>query len=417
MTEQAVQQPLDVEAVRRDFPILQQSLSGDRPLVYLDNGATSQKPQCVIDKVTQCYEEYNANVHRGVHSLGDRVTTEMEDAREKVRALLGAEQVEEIIFTAGTTASINLVANGWGRKFLSVGDEILVNLMEHHANLVPWQQIAADTGAKLKYIPLTADGRLDLANLDDVLTAKTKLVAVTGMSNVLGTINPVAELARRAHAVGALILVDAAQSVPHQTVDVREGDIDFLAFSGHKLYGPTGIGVLYGKRELLEAMDPFMGGGNMIRYVYQDRFEAADLPAKFEAGTPPIAQAIALGTAIEYVTVLGFEAISAHEHQLTLHAHELLSQIPGLTIYGPDPAEKGSIVSFSVAGLHSHDLGELLDRKGVEIRVGHHCTMPLHEWLNVSSTSRASFAFYNTLDEVEALAEAIHYARQVFRLS
>mgnify|MGYP002623221931 CR=1 FL=1 len=417
MTKTVLQQPLDVEAVRRDFPILGKPLAEGRPLVYLDNGATAQKPKCVIDKVTECYENYNANVHRGVHTLGDRVTTELENARETVRNLLNAAAVEEVIFTPGTTASINLVANGWGRKFLSKGDEILVNLMEHHANLVPWQQVAAATGAKLTYLPLTPDGRLDMAKLDGVLNEKTKIVAVTGMSNVLGTINPVAELARRAHDAGAVILVDAAQSVPHHPTDVQEADIDFLAFSGHKIYGPTGVGVLYGKAALLDAMDPFLGGGNMIRYVYQDRFEPADLPAKFEAGTLPVAQAVALGTAIDYVTSLGFDAIAAHEHQLTVHAHERLSEIPGLTIFGPAPEHKGSIVSFAVDGLHSHDMGELLDRKGVEIRVGHHCTMPLHEWLQVSSTSRASFAFYNTLEEVDALADAVQYARKVFRLS
>lgn len=411
-----MEQLLDIEAVRRDFPILGKPLSDDRPLVYLDSGATAQKPRCVIDKVIECYEDYNASVHRGVHSLGDRITTEMEDAREKVRALLGAKSTEEIIFTSGTTGSINLVAQGWGRKFLKPGDEILVNLMEHHANLVPWQQAAAATGAHLKYIPLTPDGCLDMSVLDGVLTERTKMVAVTGMSNVLGTINPIDEIARRARAAGALILVDGAQSVPHQAVDVNNLDVDFLAFSGHKLYGPTGIGVLYGKRALLEAMDPFLGGGNMIRYVYEDRFEPADLPAKFEAGTPPIAQAIALGTAVDYIRGLGFEAIAAHEHQLTLRAHERLAEIPGLTIYGPAPEHKGSIVSFAVEGLHAHDMGELLDRKGVEIRVGHHCTMPLHNWLEVASTSRASFAFYNTLDEIDALVDAIHYARKVFRL-
>ncbi len=416
MTESTIQQSLDVEAVRRDFPILGKPLSGGRPLVYLDSGATAQKPQCVIDKVVECYENYNANVHRGVHSLGNRVTTELEEAREKVRSLLNARHVEEIVFTSGTTASINLVANAWGRKFLSAGDEILVTVMEHHANLVPWQQVAEATGAVLKYIPLTADGRLDLSALDELLTTKTKMLAVTSMSNVLGTINPIKELSNRAHQVGAAVLVDAAQSVPHEAIDVCDWDADFVAFSGHKMYGPTGIGVLYGKRQLLEAMDPFLGGGNMIRYVYRDRFEPADLPAKFEAGTLPIAQAIGLGRAIDYVTSIGFEAIGAHEHQLTVRAHEALAEIPGLTIYGPEPSQKGSIVSFSIEGLHSHDVGELLDRKGVEIRVGHHCTMPLHEHLEVSSTSRASFAFYNTLEEVSALAEAIRYAREVFRL-
>lgn len=406
----------DVARVRRDFPILDRPLSDGRPLVYLDTAATAQKPLAVIEKITQCYAEFNANVHRGIHELGDRMTTELEEAREKVRALLNAREVEEIIFTSGTTMSINLVAHGWGRKFLKPGDEILVNEMEHHANLVPWQLAAQATGAKLKYLPLTADGRLEMLRLDEFLTKKTKLVAVTAMSNVLGTINPIDELARRAHDVGSLILVDAAQSVPHGSVDVQSPAVDFLAFSGHKLYGPTGVGVLYGRRELLEAMDPFLGGGHMIREVFHDHATWAELPSKFEAGTGPFIEAVGLGAAIDYVNGLGFDAIHAYERQLTKVAYEKLRTVPGMQIYGPSPEHRGSLVSFTVEGVHPHDLSDLLNRKGVAIRAGHHCTMPLHDKLQVPATARASLAFYNTIGEIDALVEALHFARRVFRL-
>ena len=417
MTAVSVVPKFDVEAVRRDFPILEKPLPGGTKLVYLDSGATAQKPRQVIDKLVECLENYNANVHRGIHALGDRVTTELEESREKVRRLIGAAEVEEIIFTSGTTMSINLVANAWGRKFLKAGDELLVNEMEHHANLVPWQQIAQATGATLRFIPLTHDGRLDLSALDEILTDRTKLVAVTALSNVLGTINPIGEIAKKAKARGALVLVDGAQSVPHGAVNVAAPDIDFLAFSGHKLYGPTGIGILYGKRRLLESMDPFLCGGNMIRRVRKESSDFAELPAKFEAGTLPIAEAIALGSAIDYVQSLGFEGIAAHEHDLTRRAYEQLSQIPGLTIVGLGLAHRGSIVSFTVEGVHPHDMAELLDRRGVAVRAGHHCTMPLHELLKVTATTRASFAFYNTAEEVDALCEAIEYARKVFRRS
>ncbi len=415
MTAVTVDAKIDVEAVRRDFPILEKPLPKGMKLVYLDNAATAQKPRQVVDKLVECLENYTANVHRGIHALGDRVTTELEAAREKVRQFIGAAEVEEIIFTSGTTMSINLVANAWGRKFLKPGDELLVNEMEHHANLVPWQQIAHATGAKLRFIPLASDGRLDLSSPSDLFTDRTKLVAVTALSNVLGTINPVAEIVARAKAQGALVLVDGAQSVPHGAVNVAASDIDFLAFSGHKLYGPTGIGVLYGKRRLLESMDPFLCGGNMIRRVRKESSDFADLPSKFEAGTLPIAEAIALGAAIDYVQGIGFEAIAAHEHELTRRAYEQMSQIPGLKIVGPGLEHRGAIVSFTVEGVHPHDMAELLDRRGVAVRAGHHCTMPLHEWLGVNSTTRASFAFYNTLAEVDALCEAIEYARKVFR--
>lgn len=408
--------PFDIDAVRRDFPILARPLPNGAALAYLDNGATAQKPQAVIDKVREVYETCNANVHRGIHQLGDRVTVELEAAREKVRRFINATDCAEIIFTSGTTMSINLVAQAWGRKFLRPGDEILLNEMEHHANLVPWQQTAKATGAKLKYVPLTADGQLDATHFDRLITSRTKLVAVTGMSNVLGTTNPIRELAARAHQVGAVILVDGAQSVPHLPTDVRNPQIDFLAFSGHKLFGPTGIGVLYGRRELLETMDPFLCGGNMISEVHLDSSTWAELPSKFEAGTIPIAEAIGLGAAIDYVQSLGFDAIHAQETMLLERAMRLLPQTPGVAIYGPSLERRGSIVSFTVEKVHPHDLADLLDQKGVAIRAGHHCTMPLHDWLDVPATARASFAFYNTEAEVDALIEAIHYARHKFRL-
>lgn len=408
--------PFDLQAVRRDFPILARPLPNGATLAYLDSGATAQKPQVVIDKIREVFETYNANVHRGIHQLGDRVTVELEAARENVRRFINAADVAEIIFTSGTTMSINLVAQAWGRKFLKPGDEILLNEMEHHANLVPWQQTAKATGAKLRYIPLTADGRLDATHFDRLITSRTKLIAVTGMSNVLGTINPIRELSARAKQVGAVILVDGAQSVPHLPTDVRDPQIDFLAFSGHKLFGPTGIGVLYGRRELFEAMAPFLYGGNMISEVHLESSTWGELPSKFEAGTIPIAEAIGLGAAIDYVQSLGFDAIHAQETRLLERAMRLLPHVPGVTIYGPSLEHRGSIISFTVEKVHPHDLADLLDQKGVAVRAGHHCTMPLHDWLDVPATARASFAFYNTEAEVDALIDAIHYARHKFRL-
>lgn len=407
--------PFDISAVRRDFPILNQPLPNGQTLVYLDTGASAQKPLCVIEKLTEVLTHRYSNTHRGIHTLGDLVTTEVEGAREIVREFIGAPSVEEIIFTGGTTASINAVAYGWARKFLKPGDEVLLNVMEHHANFVPWQQAALATGAKLRFIPLTSDGRLDLSQLDTVLTDRTKFVAVTGMSNVLGTINPVRELADKAHARGALILVDGAQSVPHGPVNVQYLGIDFLVFSGHKIYGPSGIGILWGKQQLLESMDPFQFGGNMIREVFLETSTWADLPGKFEAGTIPIAEAVALGTAIKYVQQFDPQAVHAHEMELTAKAFKLLTAIPGVTIYGPGLEHRGSIVSFTVEGVHPHDLADLFNNRGVAIRAGHHCTMPLHETLDQPATARASFGLYNTLEEVDALADAILYAKKVFR--
>jgi cysteine desulfurase/selenocysteine lyase len=406
----------DVARIRRDFPILARRLAGDRPLIYLDTAASAQKPLAVIDKIVECYTQYNANVHRGIHQLGDRMTVELESAREKIQRFVGAAHPEEILFTSGTTMSLNLVAYGWARKFVKPGDEILVNEMEHHANLVPWQLAAQAAGASLRFIPLTADGRLNLNALDELLTRRMKLLAVSAMSNVLGTLNPIRDLAARAHAVGAVIVVDGAQSVPHEQTNVVADGIDFLAFSGHKLYGPTGIGVLYAKRDLLDAMDPFITGGHMIREVFRDHATWADPPAKFEAGTSAYVEAVGLGAAVDYVQSVGLPAIRAYEHELLTYAHERLREVRGLTLYGPTPESKGAIASFTVDGVHAHDLSEVLDRAGIAIRAGHHCTMPLHDLLGVAATARASFAFYNTRAEIDALVEGLRAARRVFRL-
>lgn len=413
----AIEKPFDVDVIRRDFPILTQQLANGKPLVYLDTAASSQKPRCVIDKMVECLEEYNSNVHRGIHQLGDRMTTELENAREIVRRFINARDVDEIIFTSGTTMSLNMVAHGWAKKFLKPGDEILVNAMEHHANLVPWQLAAKATGATLRFLPLTEDGRLDLTRLNEFLTSRTKLVAVTAMSNVLGTINPIKDLSSKAHAVGALICVDGAQSAPHALTDVVADDIDFLAFSGHKLYGPTGIGVLFGKKKLLDAMDPFLFGGHMIREVFEQTSSWAEPPAKFEAGTCPFVEAVALGTAIDYVQTIGLARISEYEHRLSVYAHEKLSRVKGVRILGPDVGFKGAILSFVIDGLHPHDLSDLLDREGVAIRAGHHCTMPLHDLLGISSSARASFAVYNTTAEADAFVSAVENAKKVFRLN
>jgi cysteine desulfurase / selenocysteine lyase len=407
---------IDAERIRREFPIFDRPLPNGRPLVYLDSAASAQKPRRVIEKETECYERYYANAYRGDYQFGVHVDEELEATRVKVRDFIGAAEPEEIIFTSGTTMSINLVAQAWGRKFLAKGDEILLTEMEHHANLVPWQQVAREKGAELRFVRLRPDGLLDVDHLDELLSRRTRIIAFTGMSNVLGTAPPIAEISKRAKANGALVLVDGAQSVPHRPTRVREMAIDFLAFSGHKLYGPTGIGVLYGRRALLEAMDPFLCGGHMIGEVFWDHSTWAGLPAKFEAGTIPIAQAIALGTAVDFVSEIGFPAIQAHDRDLTSYAFQRLVEIAGLTIYGPEPPHRGPIVSFSVEGIHPQDLANLVDRHGVAVRHGHHCTMPLHETLGVSATTRASFGVYSTRADVDVLVEAIQFARKKLRL-
>jgi len=416
MSEVAVERTFDVEAIRRDFPILGRPLAKGYRLVYLDSASTAQKPQAVIDKEIEVYENYYANAYRGVYRFGAQVDEALELTRSKVQTLLNAERSEEIVFTSGSTMSINMVAYGWARKNLRAGDEMLINEMEHHANFVPWQQMAAETGATCRMIPLTDDLQLDMDRLDEVLSERTKIVAVTAMSNVTGTINPIKELARRAHHVGAVIAVDAAQSVPHQAMDVRDLDVDFLAFSGHKCFGPSGIGVLYGKHALLEEMTPLLFGGHMIDRVTREQSTWAPLPAKFEAGTCPIAQAVALSAAIDYVQNLGFTAIHTHESDLTAYAHERLLQVPGLKIYGPALDQKGAIVSFTIDRAHPEDMAQLLDRRGVFVRHGHHCTMPLHDLMGVSATIRASFGLYTSRADIDALVDAIDFAREKLRL-
>ncbi len=369
----------------------------------------------MIQSLVDTYEKHYANVHRGIHWLSDQSTDLYEDARRKVQTLLGAEQPHEVIFTTGATMSINLVARSWGDAQVRTGDEILLSVMEHHSNLVPWQQLSERTGCRLRYIPLSDDGVLLLDEYDRLLSERTRLVAVTAVSNVLGTVNPVREIVERAHRVGALVLVDAAQSVPHMPTDVRALDADFLVFSGHKMLGPSGVGILYGKEALLDAMPPFLGGGSMIRRVLLDRFESADLPAKFEAGTPPIVPAIGLGTAIDYLKAIGLERVAQHEQRLTQQAHRALEAIGGVRFLGPGPEVKAGIVSFTLEGVHAHDVAQLLDRDGIAIRAGHHCTMPLHKRLGIQASARASVYFYNTPEEIDQLAAGLVEARRVFR--
>ncbi len=423
----AVDRVLDPEVYRADFPILARTVHNNVPLVYLDNAASSQRPRQVIDAISDAYEQHYANVHRGVHTLSEEIDELFEGARERVRKFLNAPgqshdddspaSTEQIIFTSGTTHAINIVARSWGDANVREGDEILLTEMEHHSNLVPWYQLAERTGCVVRHIPVTDDGQLDLATLDQLLTKRTKLVGVGIVSNTLGTINPIAEITRRARDVGALVLLDAAQSVPHQKTDVRALDCDFLAFSGHKMLGPTGIGVLYGKRELLEAMPPFMGGGGMIREVTLQGFKPCYLPTKFEAGTPPIVPAIGLAAAMDYLDAVGFDAMAAHERRLVERAHEVLDAVGGIRILGPAPRHKAGIVSFvfEAGRPHSHDVAQVLDRYGIAVRAGHHCTMPLHKRFAVSATTRASFYFYNTLAEVEKLGAALEQVKHVFR--
>lgn len=406
---------LDVETVRKDFPILARRLHGDVPLVYLDNAASTQRPRQVIQAMVDVYEQSYANVHRGIHSLSDEATDLYEQARESVRRFLNAASREEIIFTHGTTEGINLVARSWGDANVRRGEQIVLSLMEHHSNLVPWQQLAERTGAVVRFIPITDDGQLILEALDELLERPTRLVAIAAVSNVLGTINPIQEIARRAHQAGALMLVDAAQSVPHLPTDVQALGADFVAFSGHKMLGPSGVGVLWGRRELLAAMPPFLGGGSMIRRVRQDGFEPADLPAKFEAGTPAIVPAIGLGAAIDYLNAIGLDAIHRHEQSLTRRAHEVLDAVGGVRFLGPAPEHKSGIVSFTLDGVHAHDIAQLLDRHGVAVRAGHHCAMPLHQRLGVTASARASFYLYNTLGEIDVLGEALMKAKVVLR--
>ena len=403
----------DAEVIRKDFPIFETQAHGKR-LVYLDSAATSQKPRQVIDRMVRFYETENANVHRGIYELGEKATAAYEGAREACARFIGARSVRSIVFTRGTTEAINLIRFTWAKENIRAGDEILVTEMEHHSNLIPWQLFCAETGAVLKHLPIDDHGHLQIDVLQQYLTEKTKLVAVTLMSNVLGTINPIRMIADAAHSVGARILVDAAQAAPHLAFDVNDLDADFLAYSAHKMCGPTGAGVLYGREDLLEAMPPFHGGGEMIREVWADRATYNEIPYKFEAGTPNIAQAVGMGAAVEYLEALDMKAIRAHETEIVSYAIEKLSAI-GATIYGPTaPAERGGVVSFNLEDVHPHDMATILDQEGVCIRAGHHCAQPLMRKLGVPATARASFYIYNTPDEVDILIGALEKAKGWF---
>ncbi len=405
---------IDLERIRHDFPILHREVHG-RPLVYFDNAATTQKPRQVIDALVHYYEHYNAAIHRGIHALAEEATARYEETREKVAGFIGAPGPECIVFTRNATESINLVANAWGRKHLREGDEIVLSMMEHHSNIIPWQMIAHATGARLRYIDIDDEGQLVWDDVERLIGPKTKLVAITQMSNVLGTIVDVRRIAEVAHAHGALILVDGAQSVPHLPVNVQELGCDFLAFSGHKMLGPTGVGVLYGRRELLEEMDPFLGGGSMIKRVLLDDFTPNDVPWKFEAGVPNIGDVCAFAAAIDYLQSLGMENVRAHEVELVRAAMRRLSEVPDVTLYGPESAEaRGGVLAFNVGDIHPHDVGTVLDRHGVAIRAGHHCAQPLMRRLGVAATARASFYVYNTIEELDTLVEGIHATARLF---
>jgi len=402
---------MDIKGIKEQFPILNQEVNG-HPLVYLDSAATSQKPLKVIEAIETYYKEYNSNVHRGVHTLGTRATDGYEKSREKVRAFIGAKHVEEIIFTRGTTTSINTVAYSYARANLKEGDEIVITPMEHHSNIIPWQQAAKATGATLKYIPLQEDGTITLKDAEGVITSNTKIVAMMQVSNVLGTVNPVKEIAEIAHRNGAVLLVDGAQSTPHMRINVQELDCDFFAFSGHKMCGPTGIGVLYGKKALLEKMEPVEFGGEMIDFVELYDSTWKELPWKFEGGTPIIAGAIGLGATIDFLEEIGLDHILDHEKKLTAYAMAELQTIPDLTIYGPK--ERAGLVTFNLADVHPHDVATVLDAEGIAVRAGHHCAQPLMKWLKVSSTARASFYLYNTEEDIDRLVEGLKKAKEYF---
>ena len=407
---------LDVKKIRADFPILETEVYPGVPLVFLDSAASSQKPLPVIEAMDTYYRNYHANVHRGIYRLSEEATHAYEDARKKVARFINAPEAAQVIYVRNATEGFNLVAYSWGRQNIHAGDEILLSEMEHHANLVPWQMLAEEKGAALRYISFLEDGTLDLSNLDELLTEKTKLFSVTAVSNVFGTINPVKQLVEAGHAVGATVMIDGAQAVPHTAVDVQDWDCDFMAFSGHKMLGPTGIGILYGKRELLETMPPFMGGGDMIRRVTLEKSTWNELPWKFEAGTPSIAEGIGLGAAVDYLNDLGMDAVHEYEQFITNYALEALSEIEGITLYGPGASQRAGVAAFSLMGMHPHDIAEILDKDGIAIRAGHHCAMPLHQKLKVNSTARASFYVHTTTEEIDKLVSSLNDARRLFRL-
>ena len=399
--------------IRADFPILQRRVHG-LPLVYLDNAATSQKPRSVIDTLTRYYEQTNANVHRGVHTLSEEATAQYEGASAKVSTFINATCPKEVIWTRNASEALNVVAYSWGRANLKRGDRVLLTEMEHHSNIVPWQILAAERGIELDFVRVADDGTLILDNLNKLLTPRTKLFGFTYMSNVVGTINPVKELTQAAHKVGALVLLDACQAVPHMPVDAQALDVDFLAFSGHKMLGPTGIGVLWGRRELLNAMPPFMGGGDMIREVHLSGFKSSELPWKFEAGTPAIAQAIGLGAAVDYLSQVGMDAIHQAEREITAYAMQRLPEVKGLRILGPSADKRGGLVAFTLDAAHPHDIAAVLDNLGIAVRAGHHCAQPLHERFNIPASARASFYLYNTKEEVDLLVKGLHKVVEMF---
>ena len=405
---------LDVSEIRKDFPIFQREVKPGTPLVYLDSTATSQKPLAVIEAMDQFYRRSNANIHRGVHTLAEESTYMYEQARVKIAKFINAPSAHQVIYTRNTTESINIVAYSWARANLKAGDLVILTEMEHHSNLVPWHMLQAERGIELDFIPVMENGLLDLEAYKVLLGRTPKLVSFAHMSNVLGTITPAAEIIRMAHEAGAVTLVDAAQSVPHLSVDVQALDADFLAFSAHKMCGPTGIGVLYGKMELLESMPPFLGGGDMIKEVHLRSFRPNALPYKFEAGTPAIAEAVGFGAAVEYLSSLGMDAIAAHEHEITEYALERLEEVPGVKVFGPGAENKGGVAAFTLDGVHPHDVAQILDKDGIAVRAGHHCAQPLHEKLGLPATSRASFYLYNTKEEVDLLVHGIYKVKELF---
>ncbi len=407
---------LNISKIRQDFPILKRKVHG-KPLVYLDNAATTQKPKQVIDALVDYYSNHNANIHRGIHTLAEEATAMHEEAREKIVKFIGAASSKEIIFVRNTTEAINLVAYSWGRTFLKAGDEVILSESEHHSNIVPWQILAKEKEVKLLFVPVTKEGYFDLEYYKKILTGKVKLVSIVHISNVLGTINPIVEIGNLAHKVGSKLLIDGAQSVPRMTTDVSKLNCDFLVASGHKMLGPTGIGFLYVKKGILESMPPFLSGGDMIREVYLDHSEWNELPYKFEAGTPNIADAIAYGAAIDYLENLGMENIFAHEKELTDYALSRLRNISDLSLYGPkNTKDKSGVISFSIKGIHPHDVAQILDKEGIAIRSGFHCAMPLHQKLELPATCRASFYIYNTKEEIDRLVEGINKAIKLFRI-
>jgi cysteine desulfurase/selenocysteine lyase len=411
------QSPLDIQSIRADFPILEEEVHPGKRLIFLDSAASSQKPRQVIDAMSDYYQHSHANVHRGIHVMSERATAGYEGARDKVQKFINAASRKEIIYTRNATESMNLVVATWGRANFGPGDVVILSEMEHHSNIVPWQILAEERGFTIKYLPVTDQGELDQDVYTQLLqTENVKFVSIMHVSNVLGTVNPVAEMIRQAHEHGALVMLDGAQSVPHLQVDVQALDVDFLAFSGHKMAGPTGIGILYGKRALLDKMPPYMGGGDMIKRVTLEKSTWNDLPYKFEAGTPAIAEAVGLGAAVDYLSQIGMANILEHERIVVDYALDRLSEVPGLTLYGPASEKRNGVATFTLSDMHPHDLSQLLDGDGIAIRAGHHCAMPLHLKLNVPATARASFYLYNTTSEVDALVEAIYNARKVFRI-